>query len=115
MAATRSLPLSSSSLSPHRHPYRRVARRSPLVQALQSAPSYVDIYTGSPLGQALNLGIQSQSSVQAQSSGQSQSQPVSHAHPDPPPRWQGPKGFGARHINDRAPFSFWNEEKQDFR
>jgi hypothetical protein len=115
MAATSSSPLSSSSLSPHRSPYGRVTRRSPLVQALQSAPSYVDIYTGSPLGQALNLKIQSQSSVQAQSSGQSQSQPVSHAHPDPPPRWQGPRGFGARHINDRAPFSLWNEEKQDFR
>jgi hypothetical protein len=24
-------------------------------------------------------------------------------------------GFGARHINDHAPFSLWNEEKQDFR
>lgn len=115
MAATSSSPLSSSSLSPHRSPYGRVTRRSPLVQALQSAPSYVDIYTGSPLGQALNLGIPSQSSVQAQSSGQSQSQPVSHAHPDPPPRWRGPRGFGARHVNDHIPFSLWSEEKQDFR
>ena len=100
----------------HRSPFGRFSRRPPLVQQLQSTPKYVDIYTGSPLGQVLDLEVQFQPSAQIQSSSQFQSQPQSlpHAHPDPP-RWQGPRGFGARHINDHAPFSLWNEEKQDFR
>jgi hypothetical protein len=115
MAAVHSFPQNALSSSLHNSPSGRFTRRSPLVQRLQSASKYVDIYTGSPLGQVLNLGVQSQSSVQAQSLSQFQSQSLPHAHPDPQPRWQGPRGFGARHINDHAPFSLWNEEKQDFR
>jgi hypothetical protein len=115
MAAIHSSPQNALSSSLHSSPSERFTRRSPLVQRLQSAPKYVDIYTGSHLGQDLNLGAQSQSSAQAQSLSQFQSQSLPHAHPDPQPRWQGPRGFGARHINDHAPFSLWNEEKQDFR
>jgi hypothetical protein len=118
MAAVHGSPQNAPSSSPHRSPFGRFSRRSPLVQQLQSAPKYVDIYTGSPLGQALDLEVESQPSAKAQSSSQiqsqSQSQSLPHAHPDPP-RWQGPRGFGTRHINDRSPFSLWNEEKQDFR
>ncbi|KAL8906579.1 MAG: hypothetical protein Q9171_006214 [Xanthocarpia ochracea] len=29
--------------------------------------------------------------------------------------WTGPKGFGARHQYDDAPFSFWNSAVEDFR
>src|SRR5271154_1644933 len=115
MAAIHSSPQNALSSSLHSSPSGRFTRRSPLVQRLQSAPKYVDIYIGSPLGQVLNLGVQSQSSAQAQSLSQFQSQSLPHAHPDPQPRWQGPRGFGARHINDHAPFSLWDEEKQDFR
>src|SRR5271168_2055247 len=111
MAAIHSSPQNALSSSLHSSPSGRFTRRSP-VQRLQSAPKYVDIYTGSPLGKLLNLGVQS---AQAQSQSQSQSQSLPHAHPEPQPRWQGPRGFGARHINDHAPFSLWNEEKQDFR
>lgn len=101
--------------SPQNSPFGRRTRRSPKVQELQRAPNYVDIYTGSPLGQFLSFGSESQSSGQAQLLSQSQSQGYSHAHPQHLPRWQGPRGFGAQHINDHIPFSLWSEDKQDFR
>lgn len=97
MGSAHSSPLSASSSSPHKSPFGRPTRSSPKVQELQSAPSYVDIYTGSPLSQSPNLGL------------------LSQGHPDPPRRWQGPRGFGARHVNDHLPFSLWSEDKQDFR
>ena len=45
---------------------------------------------------------------------------VSHAHPeklDSPSHanWTGPRGYGAKHRLDQAPFSLWDEEKADFR
>jgi hypothetical protein len=45
---------------------------------------------------------------------------VSHAHPEPATRvpasnWTGPRGYGARHWLDEAPFSLWDSEKNDFR
>lgn len=101
--------------SPRKSPFGRPTRRSPEVQELQSTPKFVDIYTGSPLSQLLNSGMQSQFSAQAQLPSQSQSQSSPAACPDPLPRWQGPRGFGARHINDQVPFSLWSEDRQDFR
>ena len=91
---------------PHKSPFGRVARRSPQVQELQSAPRYIDIYTGSPLSHCLNP---------PEFASQSYTQFASHAHPDPLPRWRGPRGFGARHINDHVPFSLWSEDEHDFR
>ena len=43
---------------------------------------------------------------------------VSHAHPEKGPsqtNWTGPRGYGARHYLDDAPFSLWDSEKTDFR
>ena len=39
---------------------------------------------------------------------------ISHAHPDPQ-RWQNPGGWGARHMNDKAPFTLWDAENRQFR
>ena len=39
---------------------------------------------------------------------------ISHAHPEPQ-RWQNPGGWGARHMNDKAPFTLWDEENRQFR
>ena len=40
-----------------------------------------------------------------------------NAHPEQPLKsnWSGSRGFGARHYLDDAPFSLWDNEKQDFR
>ncbi|KAL8857989.1 MAG: hypothetical protein Q9178_005449 [Gyalolechia marmorata] len=44
-----------------------------------------------------------------------------HGHPQQPittniiKTWTGPKGFGARHQYDDAPFSLWNSAAEDFR
>lgn len=38
-----------------------------------------------------------------------------HGHPDPPPNWTNPRGYGARHVNDTAPFSLWNKDRQNLR
>jgi hypothetical protein len=47
---------------------------------------------------------------------------VSHAHPEPAThvhvpvsKWTGPRGYGGRHWLDKAPFSLWDSEKNDFR
>lgn len=29
-------------------------------------------------------------------------------------RWSGPRGYGARHIHDKVPFTLWDDTKQDF-
>ena len=114
MAATSTSPLRWSSPSEHTPPYGRSMRHSPLVQALQSAPNYVDIFTGSPLGRALSQDNPSRVGVQVQFSGQSPALPLSHPHPEATPRWTGLRGFGARHINDQISFSLWNAETQSF-
>lgn len=38
-----------------------------------------------------------------------------HSHPDPPPKWTNPSGYGARHVNDTAPFTLWDKDRQRFR
>jgi hypothetical protein len=45
---------------------------------------------------------------------------LSHAHPvpdvhSPTSNWTGPRGYGGRHKLDKAPFSLWDEAKNDFR
>ena len=45
---------------------------------------------------------------------------LSHAHPapdvhTPTSNWTGPRGYGGRHRLDEAPFSLWDEAKNDFR
>ncbi|KAJ6095926.1 hypothetical protein N7486_006672 [Penicillium sp. IBT 16267x] len=62
-------------------------RLSPQVQRLQTSSPYVDIYT-----RALPNPL----------------------HPEPK-RWQSPGGWGARHMNDTAPFTLWDEQNSKFR
>lgn len=66
-------------------------RSSPQAQQLQTNSPYTDIHTtaiSNPL--------------------------CSHSHPEPK-RWHNPGGWGARHINDTAPFTLWNEQERKFR
>lgn len=37
-----------------------------------------------------------------------------HGHPEPA-QWQDSGSWGARHINDNAPFRFWDVEGRRFR
>ncbi|KAJ5894096.1 hypothetical protein N7495_005787 [Penicillium taxi] len=76
-------------------------RLSP-VQQLQRSP-YTDIYTNAPI-----TPLRSRTNVQHLNL------TVSHAHPEPR-RWKNPGGWGARHINDTAPFTLWNEKNRQFR
>lgn len=39
---------------------------------------------------------------------------VSHSQPEIQ-RWQNPGGWGARHVNDTAPFTLWDEQTRRFR
>jgi hypothetical protein len=39
---------------------------------------------------------------------------LSHAHPEPK-RWENPGGWGARHMNDKAPFNLWDAQKRQYR
>ena len=39
---------------------------------------------------------------------------VSQGHPQPKTTFLGSERYGGRHMNDRAPFSLWNEENQTF-
>ena len=87
--------------------HQRTSRHSS-VQELQSAPAYVDVY---PTIASLPIIVTNQS-------GSSQLHPPNHAHPPQSPfsrRWQGPKGFGVRHVNDDIPFSLWDEHAERLR
>lgn len=66
------------------------------VQVIQKSSPYFDIYSSL-------LGV-SQRGLSI----------ASHTHPDKP-EWRGPKGFGAHHVNDDIPFTFWDEEAGDYR
>ena len=70
---------------------------------VQSAPPYVNIYAGLSLDEALDLGIRNGSTS------------IPDPRADLLPRWQGPRGYGARHINDLVPFSLGNEDMQRYR
>ncbi|KAJ5081372.1 hypothetical protein NUU61_009636 [Penicillium alfredii] len=77
-------------------------RLSPQVQRLQVRSPYVDIYT-----QALSNPLRSPVTVDSPPS-------TTHSHPEPK-RWQNPGGWGARHMNDIAPFTLWNGQTRKFR
>jgi len=90
--------------------HTQLSNQSPVhTQLSNQSPVHTQLSNQSPV----HTQLSDQSSVHTQLSNQSQS--FSHAHPDPLPRWQGPRGFGARHINDHVPFSLWSEDRQDFR
>lgn len=73
-----------------------VSRLSSEMQAIQKSSPYFDIYSSLLSVSRKGLSI------------------ASHAHPDKP-EWSGPRGFGAHHINDDIPFTFWDEEVGDYR
>ena len=81
-------------------------RRSPAVQLLQSAPKWVDFYSQSPSPLRISKPAQSQLPGEIF---------APHSHPDPPPKWTNPSGYGARHVNDTAPFTLWDKDRQGFR
>lgn len=83
-------------------------RASPQIQALQSTSPYLDLYTNSPTILRDDAPI-----LNTVRPGQPLS-PSSHAHPDPNYRFSGSAGYGARHVNDKAPFSLWDAEKHTF-
>ncbi|EPE25018.1 hypothetical protein GLAREA_11599 [Glarea lozoyensis ATCC 20868] len=78
-------------------------RLSPLVQRIQANSPYIDIYTNA-----------STSPLRSRSSEKHATLTLSHAHPEPK-RWENAGGWGARHINDKAPFNLWDENKREYR
>ncbi|KAH8682817.1 hypothetical protein BGZ60DRAFT_398780 [Tricladium varicosporioides] len=78
-------------------------RLSPQVQRIQTYSPYIDIYTDALM-----------SPLRFQSSEEHAALTLSHAHPEPK-RWENAGGWGARHMNDRAPFNLWDEKNQEFR
>ncbi|MCJ1453925.1 hypothetical protein MMC28_004274 [Mycoblastus sanguinarius] len=73
-------------------------RGTPTVQALQSTSPYTNFYTKNTV--------------------RPDNQPstvTSHAHhPEWDYRFLGSAGYGGRHVNDKAPFSLWDDEKRTF-
>jgi hypothetical protein len=80
-----------------------LVRLSPQVQRIQAYSPYIDIYTKAPV-----------SPLRSRPSEQHATLTVSHAHPEPK-RWENPGGWGARHINDKAPFNLWDEQNREYR
>ncbi|KAJ5186924.1 hypothetical protein N7449_009918 [Penicillium cf. viridicatum] len=78
-------------------------RSSSQVQHIQESSPWVDIYTDSPT-----------SPLRMRSVTQHISLVTPHAHPEPK-RWQDPGGWGARHMNDKAPFTLWDEINRQYR
>ncbi|MCJ1239519.1 hypothetical protein MMC14_007515 [Varicellaria rhodocarpa] len=94
-------------------------RRNTAVQALQSASPFLDFYTGSPSPSKRSqivphLHTEPHRYILAGAGPSTSGTAGSHAHPDLP-IWLNPMGYGARHMNDKSPFSLWDESKQDFR
>lgn len=80
-----------------------LVRLSPQVQRIQANSTYIDIYTNAPV-----------SPLRSRPSEQHAALTVPHAHPEPK-RWENPTGWGARHINDKAPFNLWDKQNRKFR
>ncbi|KAJ5941063.1 hypothetical protein N7516_001231 [Penicillium verrucosum] len=78
-------------------------RSSSQVQHIQESSPWVDIYTDSPT-----------SPLRVRSVTQHISLVTPHAHPELK-RWQDPGGWGARHMNDNAPFTLWDETNRRYR
>jgi hypothetical protein len=79
------------------------ARLSPDVQRIQASSPYIDIYTKAPA----NL-------LRSQLPGEHAALVASHAHPELK-RWTKSDGWGARHVNDQAPFNLWDEQSRKYR
>lgn len=88
-------------------------RRSPEVQALQISSSWIDIYTGSLLSKDYSHRASDPELGSVLENYHQSAEP--HGHPDPAQKWKNPTGYGAKHINDSAPFTLWDETTQDFR
>ncbi|PLB50792.1 hypothetical protein P170DRAFT_508920 [Aspergillus steynii IBT 23096] len=78
-------------------------RLSPQVQRIQQSLPYADIYTNASVN-----------SMRSRENTQHRNLTLPHAHPDIS-RWQNPGGWGARHVNDTAPFTLWDEDARKFR
>lgn len=77
-------------------------RLSPQVQRLQTSSPYVDIYTRATSNPLRSGPIVKHLAL------------TTHSHPEPN-RWQNPGGWGARHMNDIAPFTLWDKQERKFR
>ncbi|KAJ5720921.1 uncharacterized protein N7483_008855 [Penicillium malachiteum] len=84
-------------------PMTTPSRLLPQVQHIQETSPYSDIYTNAPIS-PLRSRVNTQHLLDM----------LPHAHPDPV-RWVNPGGWGARHINDMAPFTLWDKENREFR
>ena len=80
-----------------------LVRLSPQVQRIQANSPYIDIYTN-----ALTSPLRSRPSEQHAAL------TLSHAHPEPK-RWENAGDWGARHINDKAPFNLWDKRNREYR
>lgn len=78
-------------------------RLSPQVQRIQQSSPYHDIQTNAAI-----------SPLRSRANTQHLRDMTSHAHPEMR-RWENPGGWGARHLNDIAPFTLWSEETRTFR
>ncbi|ELR07047.1 hypothetical protein VC83_03350 [Pseudogymnoascus destructans] len=77
--------------------------RLPLeVQQIQSSSPLLDIYTHAP------------EVLKSRPLLQHKTLELPHGHPSPK-RWISPGGWGARHINDNAPFSLWDATTRTYR
>ncbi|KFY47121.1 hypothetical protein V494_00165 [Pseudogymnoascus sp. VKM F-4513 (FW-928)] len=80
-----------------------VARSPPEVQQIQCTAPYIDTYTNATATLLRERPIEQHAALT-----------LPHAHP-PPKRWTNPRGWGARHVNDDAPFTLWDEVKRQYR
>ncbi|KAJ5604535.1 hypothetical protein N7510_009689 [Penicillium lagena] len=79
-----------------------LVRLSSQVQRLQTSSPYVDIYTN-----GVPNPLRSRPVVPPVAS-------TTHSHPEPK-RWENPGAWGARHMNDAAPFTLWDGQNCKFR
>ncbi|KAJ5321860.1 uncharacterized protein MYU51_015659 [Penicillium brevicompactum] len=69
-------------------------RESPHFQRIQQSSPYNDVYINALITPPRTC--------------------MSTQHPEGQ-RWEGPGGWGARHLNDAAPFTLWDAEERKFR
>ena len=78
--------------------------RIPLeVQQIQSSAPLIDTYTNATATLLRERPVEQHAALA-----------LPHAHP-PLKRWTKPRGWGARHINDDAPFDLWDDAKRRYR
>ncbi|CAG8282784.1 unnamed protein product [Penicillium salamii] len=89
--------------TPMTTPMPSPVRLSPHVQRIQQSSPYTDIYTDAPI-----------TPLRARENVEHLQNVFSHAHPEKK-RWETTGGWGARHMNDKAPFTLWDEKHRKFR